>query len=116
MSASGVTSDIAPFGASKVETMIDFVHEPPGLSRRKQGFETPTGRHEIENWGVLWPENSLAILSSTPMLPRIVGELQRRMPPCCSSQFLTSENPLSEANGSQCGDESRKSGCCMSFV
>ena len=21
--------------------MIDFVHEPPGLSRRKQGFETP---------------------------------------------------------------------------
>jgi len=24
--------------------MIDFVHEPPGLSRRKQGFETPTGR------------------------------------------------------------------------
>ena len=24
--------------------MIDFVGEPPGLSRRKQGFETPTGR------------------------------------------------------------------------
>jgi hypothetical protein len=24
--------------------MIDFVDETPGLSRRKQGFETPTGR------------------------------------------------------------------------
>ena len=24
--------------------MIDFIREPPGLSRRKQGFETPTGR------------------------------------------------------------------------
>jgi len=24
--------------------MIDFVHETPGLSRRKHGFETPTGR------------------------------------------------------------------------
>jgi hypothetical protein len=27
-----------------VETIIDFIHEPTGLSRRKQGFETPTGR------------------------------------------------------------------------
>jgi len=31
------------FGAREVETMIDFILVPPGLSRQKQGFRTPYG-------------------------------------------------------------------------
>jgi hypothetical protein len=34
--------------------MIDFVR--PGLSRRKQGFETPTGRHDFMDFDLVsWP-------------------------------------------------------------
>jgi len=30
--------------------MIDFIREAPGLSRRKQGFETPTGRQDFQRF------------------------------------------------------------------
>ena len=31
------------FSARKVETVIEFIREPPGLSRQKQGFEPLRG-------------------------------------------------------------------------